>query len=124
MPMVAAIDIGQTCADMLIQTWQNTQFRELHGRHPLNQNDVAASFGKALRRDIEAIALPELEWSSVLAQMGSSPATIRSCSEMIRAFNAGTLVFEEDGTNRIEGKITIDDVVHSWLSSNSLSCSR
>lgn len=121
MPMVSAIDIGQTCADMLMQEWQNTQVWELHGPHPLSPNDVAASFSKALERDVQAIALPEREWSSVLAQMGSSPATVHSYSEMIRAFNAGTLVFEENGTNRIQGKITLDDVVHSWLSSNSLS---
>ncbi|WP_216907376.1 NmrA family NAD(P)-binding protein [Synechococcus sp. CCY 0621] len=120
-PMISAIDIGQTRADMLIQTWQNTQVRELHGLHPLSPNDVAASFSKALERDVQAIILPEREWSSVLAQMGSSPATVRSYSEMICTFNAGTLVFEENGTNRIQGKITIDDVVHSWLSSNSLS---
>jgi uncharacterized protein YbjT (DUF2867 family) len=121
MPMVSAIDIGQTCADMLMQEWQNTQVWELHGSHPLSPNDVAASFGKALERDVQAVALPEREWSSVLAQMGNSPAAAHSYSEMIRAFNDGTLVFEGNGTNRIQGKTTIDDVVHSWLGSNSLS---
>ncbi len=115
MPMVSAIDIGQTCADMLMQEWQNTQVWELHGLHPLSPDDVAASFSKALGRDVQAVALLEREWTSVLAQMGNSPAAIRSYSEMIRAFNDGTLVFEGNGTNRIQGKTTIDDVVRSWV---------
>ncbi|MEM1279650.1 MAG: NAD-dependent dehydratase, partial [Cyanobacteria bacterium P01_H01_bin.152] len=124
MPMVAAIDIGQTCADMLMQEWQGTQVWELHGPHPVSPNDVAASFSKALEQDVQAVALPESEWSSALAPMGFSSATIHSYSEMIRAFNDGTLVFEENGTNRIRGKTTIDEVVNSWLSSHSPSQSR
>lgn len=124
MPMVSVIDIGQTCADMLMQEWQNTQVWELHGPRPVSPNDVAASFSKALERNVQAVALPESEWSSVLAPMGLSSATIRSYSEMIRAFNDGTLVFEENGTNRIQGKTTIDNVVYSWLGSDSLSQSR
>ncbi|MEM9120981.1 MAG: NmrA family NAD(P)-binding protein [Cyanobacteria bacterium P01_F01_bin.56] len=124
MPMVAAIDIGQTCADMLMQEWQGTQVWELHGPHPVSPNDVAASFSKALEQDVQAVALPESEWSSALAPMGFSSATIHSYSEMIRAFNDGTLVFEKNGTNRIRGKTTIDKVVNSWLDSNSPSQSR
>ena len=115
MPMVAAIDVGQTCADMLMQEWHNTKVWELHGPHPVSPNDVAVSFSKALERDVQAVALPESEWSSLLAPMGFSSATIHSYSEMIRAFNDGTLVFEENGTNRIQGKTTIDNVVHSLL---------
>ena len=124
MPMVAAIDIGQTCADMLMQEWQGTQVWELHGPYPVSPNDVAASFSKALEQDVQAVALPESEWSSALAPMGFSSATIHSYSEMIRAFNDGTLVFEKNGTNRIRGKTTIDKVVNSWLDSNSPSQSR
>ena len=121
MPMVSAIDIGQTCADMLMQEWKNTQVWELHGPHPVSPNNVAASFSEALERDVQAVALPEREWSSVLAPMGLSSAAIHSYSEMIRAFNDGTLIFEGNGINRIQGKTTIDNVIDSWLSSNSLS---
>lgn len=119
MPMVSAIDVGQTCADMLMQEWQNTEIWELHGPHPVSPNDVAASFSKALERDVHAVALPESEWSSALAPMGFSSATISSYSEMIRAFNNGTLVFEKNGTNRIQGKTTIDAAVCSWLEGSS-----
>ena len=121
MPMVSAIDIGQTCADLLMQEWQNTQVWELHGPHPISPNDVAASFSKALERDVAAVALPEREWSAVLAPMGFSAATIHSYSEMIRAFNDGTLVFEEKGTTRIHGKTAIDEAVHAWVGSHRLS---
>lgn len=116
MPMVSAIDVGQTCADVLTKEWQNAQVWELHGPRPLSPNDVAVSFSKALERDVQAVVLPENDWSPVLAQMGNSPAAVRSYSEMLRAFNDGKIGFEEDGTNRIQGRTTIDEVVHSWLS--------
>ncbi|MEM9534458.1 MAG: hypothetical protein AAGA40_02185 [Cyanobacteria bacterium P01_E01_bin.45] len=98
-----------------MQDWQNTQVWELHGPYPVSPNDVAASFSKALGRDVQAVALPESEWSSALAPMGFSSAAIHSYSEMIRAFNDGTLVIEKNGTNRIQGKTALDEVVNSWF---------
>lgn len=120
MPMVSAIDVGQTCANLLMQEWQNVKVWELHGPHSCSPNDVATSFSKVLERDVQAVALPESEWSALLAPMGLSAATIHSYSEMIRAFNNGTLVFEENGANRIQGKTTIDSVVDAWLGRMSL----
>lgn len=114
MPMVATADIGIACADGLIQEWQGTQVWELHGPEAVSPNQVAASFSKALKRDVQAVVIPEREWPSTLAQMGNSPAAVESYSEMIRAFNNGTMVFEEHGTKRLQGKITIDEAVHSW----------
>lgn len=114
MPMVATADIGQACADALMQEWQGTQVWELHGPQDVSPNHIAASFSEALKRDVQAIVIPESEWSSMLAQMGNSPASVESWSEMLRAFNNGTLVFEEHGTKRLQGKTTIDEAVHSW----------
>lgn len=117
-PMVATADIGQACADALGQEWQGTQVWELHGPQPLSPNEVAASFSRTLKRDVQAVVIPEREWSSTLAQMGNSPAAAESYSEMLRAFNNGTLVFEEHGTKRLQGKTTIDEAVQSWASTN------
>lgn len=116
MPMVSTTDIGQACADALLQDWQGTQIWELHGPADVSSLDVAASFGKALGRDVQAVSVPESEWPSTLAHMGNSPAGVASWMEMMRAFNDGTLVFEERGTPRLQGKTTIDDAVQSWAS--------
>ncbi|MEH2181200.1 NmrA family NAD(P)-binding protein [Nostoc sp.] len=118
-PMVAAADIGQACADGLMQEWQGTQIWELHGPEAVSPNQVAASFSRALKCDVQAVVIPESEWSSTLAQMGNSPAAVESYSEMMRAFNNGTMVFEEHGTKTVRGKTTIDEVVHSWIDSSS-----
>ena len=115
MPMVATADIGQACADVLMQEWQGTQIWELHGPQAVSPNHIAASFGKALKRDVQAVVIPESEWPSTLSQMGNSPAAVESYSEMIRAFNNGTMVFEEHGTKKIQGKTTINEAVHSWV---------
>lgn len=117
-PMVATADIGQACADVLVQEWQGTQVWELHGPEPLSPNEVAASFSRTLKRDVQAVVIPESEWLSTLARMGNSPAAAESYSEMLRAFNNGTLVFEERGTKRLQGKTTIDEAVQSWASPN------
>lgn len=117
-PMVATADIGQACADGLMQEWQGTQVWELHGPQAVSPNQVAASFSKALKRDVQAVVIPESEWPSTLAQMGNSPAAVESYSEMTRAFNDGTLVFEEQGTKKIQGKTTIDKAVQSWVDTN------
>jgi len=119
MPMVSTIDIGQACADVLLQEWQGTQVWELHGPQDVSSNQVAASFSKALKHDVQAVVIPESEWPSTLAQMGNSPAAAESYSEMLRAFNDGTLVFEEHGTKRLQGKTTIDEAVQSWADSSS-----
>lgn len=116
MPMVSTTDIGQACADALLQDWQGTQIWELHGPRDVSSLDVAASFGKALGREVQAVSVPESEWPSTLANMGNSPAGVASWMEMMRAFNDGTLVFEEHGTTRLQGKTTIDDAVQSWAS--------
>lgn len=118
MPMVATADIGQACADALMQEWQGTQVWELHGPQDVSPNHIAASFGKTLKRHVQAVVIPESEWHSTLAQMGNSPAAIESYSEMLRAFNNGTLVFEEHGTKRLQGQTTIDDAVNSWTHDN------
>ncbi len=115
MPMVATADIGQACADVLMQEWQGTQIWELHGPQAVSPNHIAASFGKALKRDVQAVVIPESEWPSTLSQMGNSPAAVESYSEMIRAFNNGTMVFEEHGTKKIQGKTTLNEAVHSWV---------
>jgi uncharacterized protein YbjT (DUF2867 family) len=119
MPMVATADIGQACANGLMQEWQGTQIWELHGPQAVSPNQVATSFSRALKRDVQAVVIPESEWSSTLAQMGNSPAVVESWREMLRAFNNGTIFFEEYGTTRLQGKTTIDEVVHSWADSNS-----
>jgi uncharacterized protein YbjT (DUF2867 family) len=118
MPMVATNDIGQACADFLMQEWQGTKICELHGPQPISPNEVAASFSRTLKRDVQAVIIPDSDWASTLAKMGNSPAAVESYSEMLRAFNSGTMVFEEQGTKRVEGKTTIDQAVQSWASSN------
>jgi uncharacterized protein YbjT (DUF2867 family) len=114
MPMVAIHDIGQACADFLMKEWQGTEIWELHGPKPLSPNEVAASFSRTLKRDVQAVVTPDSEWPSTLAKMGNSPSAVESYSEMLRAFNNRIMVFEEQGTKRVQGKTTIDEAVQSW----------
>jgi hypothetical protein len=84
----------------------------------LSPNAVAASFSRTLKRDVQAVVIPDRDWPSTLAKMGNSLAAVDSYIEMMRAFNDGTMVFEEHGTTQVRGKTTIDEAVQSWAMIN------
>ena len=116
-PQVASQDIGQACADVLLQEWNNSTSRvwELHGPEPYSPNDIADAFGKALGREVRAALVPPSQWPQTLAQMGNSPHAVETYSEMMRGFNDGTIVFEETGVTTLRGKTSPLQAVSSWV---------
>ena len=62
-----------------------------------------------LKRDVQAVTLPESEWQATIARFGFSPEAVNSYSEMMRGFNSGHIVFENSGTETRKGQTTIED---------------
>jgi hypothetical protein len=58
---------------------------------------------------VQAVALPESEWQATIASFGFSPKFSNSYSEMMRGFNSGHIVFENNGTETRKGQTTIED---------------
>ncbi len=108
-PMVSAIDIGRTAAVAFTEDWTGKRIIELHGAADYSPNDVAAAFAATLKRDVQAVALPESEWQATIAGLGTSPEVANAWCEMLRGFNSGYIVFEDSETETRKGQTTIED---------------
>lgn len=108
LPMVSAADIGRAAAEALIEDWTGKRIIELYGAADYSPNDVAAAFAAALKRNVQAVALPESEWQATIASFGFSPEFSNSYSEMMRGFNSGHIIFENNGTETRKGQTTIE----------------
>ncbi|MBD2077184.1 NmrA family NAD(P)-binding protein [Phormidium sp. FACHB-592] len=108
LPMVSAADIGRAAAEALTENWTGKRIIELHGALDYSPNNVAAAFAAALKRNVQAVALSESEWQATIAGFGFSPAFSNSYSEMMRGFNSGHIVFENNGTETRKGQTTIE----------------
>jgi uncharacterized protein YbjT (DUF2867 family) len=108
-PMVAAKDIGRAAAEALTEDWTGKRIIELHGAADYSPNDVAAAFAAALKRDVQAVVLPESEWQATIIGFGASPEAANAWCEMLRGFNSGHIIFENNGTETRRGQMTIED---------------
>lgn len=110
LPMVATRDIGRTAAFALTEEWTGKRIIELHGAADYSPDDTAAAFARALGRDVRAVAIPESEWQRTVEGFGFSPEAAASYGEMMRGFNSGHIVFENNAaTETRKGETTIED---------------
>lgn len=120
MPMVAAKDIGRTAAEALTEEWTGKRIIELHGAADYSPHDVAAAFAAALKRDVQAVPIPESEWQATVEGFGFSPEAAKSYGEMMRGFNSGHIVFENSGTETRKGETAIEDYAAETAKEQSL----
>lgn len=110
LPMVATRDIGRAAAEALTEEWTGKRIIELHGAADYSPDDTAAAFARALGRDVRAVAIPESEWQRTVEGFGFSPEAATSYVEMMRGFNSGHIVFENNAaTETRRGETTIED---------------
>lgn len=110
-PMVSARDIGRVAAEAMTENWTGKRIIELHGAADYSPNDVAAAFAASLKRDVQAVVVPESEWQATISNFGWSPEAINTYSEMMRGFNLGHIVFENGDIETRRGQITINAAV-------------
>lgn len=109
-PMVSVKDIGRAAAEALSEEWTGKRIIELHGAADYSPNDTAKAFARALRHDVRAVAIPESEWQVMIEGFGFSPEAARDYVEMMRGFNSGHIVFENNQTTETRrGETTIED---------------
>lgn len=115
-PMVCAADIGRAVAQAMTADWTGKRIIELHGAADYSPNDVAAAFAVALGRDVQAVAVPEIEWQTTMSGFGFSPEAVNSYSEMMRGFNSGHIVFEGGShVQTVRGQTLLSDVVSKLI---------
>lgn len=106
-PQVAASDIGHVAAEAMQEKTVGKEVKELAGFWT-SPNETAEAIGKVLGKEVQAVAVPENQWSEIL-QQNSSPKNAASLAEMFAGFNSGHIKFETE--NQIAGKITVEDFV-------------
>ena len=108
-PMVATKDIGHAAAVALTEEWTGKRVIELHGAADYSPNDTAAAFARALRRDVRSVTVPESDWQATVESFGFSPEAANDYVEMMRGFNSGHIVFENNAaTETRRGETTIE----------------
>jgi len=110
-PMVAAVDIGRVSAEAMLEEWSGKRIIELSGPRDYSPNDVASAFARALKRSVQAVALPEAEWPQVLGQMRMSTHAVSTWTEMLRAFNAGVITFTGKDTLQLRGAVSLEEAI-------------
>jgi uncharacterized protein YbjT (DUF2867 family) len=116
-PMVATADIGQLAAMLLQQTWVGRRVIELEGPNRVTPNDIAESFGKAVGHLVQIEAVPREQWESLFKSEGSSNPIPRI--QMLDGFNQGWIKFEQNGTEYVKGKTSLDKVITQLVSQKS-----
>ena len=110
-PHISTEDIGRIAAETMLETSAGVQIKELTGA-PCSPNDVAAAFSKVLSKEVNAIAVPEEQWTEIF-QTFASPRNAEAYAEMTRAVNADVVIYETE--NQIYGQTTIEDYAAKML---------
>ncbi|HKO17250.1 MAG TPA: NmrA family NAD(P)-binding protein [Acidobacteriaceae bacterium] len=108
-PLVATQDIGLAGASVLQESWKGERVLEVDGpAGGTDLHEVAAAFGRALRRDVKAVQLPEPAWQSVLESIGMPADRTGLYIEMVKSINSGWIHFGNSGTEKFHGPTTIE----------------
>jgi uncharacterized protein YbjT (DUF2867 family) len=116
LPMVAAADIGRAAAEALTEDWTGKRIIELYGA----ANDVAVAFAAVLKRDVQAVVLPESDWQATIVGFGASPEAANAWCEMLRGFNSGHIIFENNGIETRKGQTTIENFAAETVKAQNL----
>jgi len=115
-PMVATRDIGETAADLLLETGgPGRRVVELSGPRDLAPDDVAAALGERLGRSVrvEPLPLEAVEPSFVAAGMSADVAGL--FREMYGALIAGSIAWEGQTADSRRGRLGPGDVLGPML---------
>jgi NAD(P)H dehydrogenase (quinone) len=108
-PLVASRDIGLAGAKVLQESWTGVRVLEVDGPEGgTDLHETAVAFGKALRRPVKAVQLPEPAWQSVLEGIGMPADRTGLYIEMVKSFNSGWIHFGNPGTEKFHGPTTIE----------------
>lgn len=112
LPMVSPKDIGKVAADLLTDKNEATKIHYVEGPETYSSADVAAAFGKALKKNVEAVQIPQEKWLSTFKEIGFSDITARSMAKM-------TEITIEDKYEKpewsIRGNTTIDEYIENLI---------
>ena len=108
LPMIATEDIGAEVAKLLTSEWTGKRVIELGSM--VSSDELAAALGKVLGRDVKAQAAPRGAWAGALQHMGIPKGETWGYEEMTEGINSGWIHFGVEGTERVEGTTSAEQV--------------
>jgi len=112
-PMVACADIGAAAAELLQSHWDGVRVVELEGPVRVSPNDIAASFGRLLGREVQVEAVPRVHWQAQFIGQGMRYPEPRM--RMLDGFNAGWIEFEQGANGSRKGSTPLDTALRALL---------
>ena len=100
------------------QEWTGTRYIEVAGPEQYSPNDIARAFTIALRRTIEAVAVPRDRWTEFFVGQGMPEGRTEPRAEMVDGFNSGWIHFGVRGTEHIKGSTGLTSVVAKLVSNS------
>jgi len=110
-PMVAVADIGRTAAEALLAGPKGLRVIELGGPAEHSPANAAAALSAAAGRPVQALAVPRKGWVPALMQAGVGQAASELLAAMYDGINDGRVVWEETGTERLSGTVTLEQAL-------------
>jgi len=110
-PLVATADIGKVGAETLTQSWTGIRHIEVAGPEGYSPLDIADAFADAVRRPVEAIAVPKAEWETLWVSQGMPEGRTSPRAEMVDGFNSGWIHFAVHGTEHVDGATPLHEVI-------------
>jgi uncharacterized protein YbjT (DUF2867 family) len=108
-PMISTVDVGRTAAALLMEDRDGHRIVELETTERVTPHQMAAAFGRALGRSVQAQVVPRDQWESIFRQQGMRHPTPRM--QMIDGFNEGWIDFKDRGAHARKGRVTLDEAI-------------
>lgn len=107
--MVATNDIGAEVATLLSgPAWSGHRVIELGAM--VSADDVAAQLGKAMKRDVKALAVPRAGWPAAFEQFGIPKGQTGAVEAMYDAVNAGWMDLGVEDAEHVTGTTSAREV--------------
>jgi NAD(P)H dehydrogenase (quinone) len=115
-PMVAVDDISRVAAELIQEQWDGHRVVELEGPKRITAMDIADALGKALRRPVEAQAVPRESWEGLFTSQGMVNPYPRI--RMLDGFNEGWIDFEGGIEGSRKGETNAETVIGKLIDSH------
>jgi uncharacterized protein YbjT (DUF2867 family) len=114
-PMVAAKDIGERAAALLLEGPRGKRTVELAGPVEVSPADVAAALTRLLGRTVTVAEAPLAAVVPTFTSFGFSENVAGLFRDMYEGLGNGKVAFEEKGTELVRGKTTIEETLKALL---------
>ena len=116
-PMIAAVDVGRTAAELLLEDCSGHRVVELEGSRRVSPNDIAEAFAKALGWPVKPEIVARDNWEALFRAQGMQHPAPRM--QMLDGFNAGWIDFAQRGANARKGSISIGQAIAALVNNAS-----